>query len=1416
MDKFQIFICEDVKTSKYKKFEIPAKSSVELFPEDKISEFKEKMYILTDIPPFRQHWYVLDDDYALPLYYNVLVGGLVVCDIRTLEDLEASNQPLVGGVPVDARLYEESENLVIEGMDVFMTLGKLQELYDSPLYCVDMEQFIGEQTRKELLQDEEQMKIVYYGFIAKFYPMLTLEAFQAYLKEDGFASSYPELIPKLQYLKGVYEVESTEMAAWKKLLNMSENIKKFALHARDISKVGESVLKVSIRDVHITSSKISLTAGSKFLRKKQKWNYGNAFFDMESLFKNIHATEFIPLIRVKLVIENRIVALSKVYEKNIHYSIFKNNLDERIFNSALFVMKTGDEKYITLIIRDGGYYEVIVNWSEHENVDFNIINSSVVNTVNPFINTINNLGRNVFVSSDRLVPLSLHHILYKNINLTLIYNVSMTGAEFLSLDKYVNSLKLMNIVRTVPPELLGEIDVPGNSFSVIFSKGMYEEDTSSLNIVTQNWYSFMSDAGAKTEWMSAVLGGRIVRFIHNTNNIKINVDYIQEGEFMNFYRLISAILIKNSKALPITKAVRAQKVENNLIGILKQKDPELFAFNMKGKIKDYSRLSQKSNQPIPYTESEYLSLPETDKKRATKYWNFTTKKPMYYICPNPKYPYVNFITGKHPKNYCLPSCKKTNPLAKSGTSAKSAIYNTCILEHSLTTEKSTNDQTRYIVNYGKEVDINRISSLPEMLEKWIQYNTKEMEERTDKQELDDIENVQHGDKKYAVKKIWQITRNNIVRMIPIEQLEHELDVRLWVSPIRADVKNSTRDILEKPKLNSAIYTSILNVDMGHPLVVDYDEQTKTAKLFEGILRLAKYKNEGSTLVPCKFITPKQIEKSVFTGSVSQISSNIKKILRKTIHHPNYYLLGVSQENGLMNSIAECLSKTSEEMINELSVFIASEKNSISAEHSNTNISEMLLSYEISEVLLFKVIRMLYKINVIILEDKITMYETSKISVMFPYDINNIEEIFPDTETGEYSFVLVLKRTKVDALTSEDTNSFYPIFIITPQDYFKNMAVKKKIFNLTDEIIKICKSSASESLASLKSSTTLTAGNLHKLYKQTKNSYIDKIYINGSGYSYAASVVLEGEKLIVPVEYSYSEIFEDIENVVGIYKQVNKDIKLIRKYIDAIDLYKDKFISDIYVKDENVMGFKLGNLIYEVITDAGQFIKIMDRFINANTFVVPIAVGYHEIDVSIFENGITEPEELKDVPKYVEELNSYGLFVMGFMSAMDLERNEHIRKQIENIIRASTFTNRKETMEKIMQVVTDPHDLNKIDGLMDDFYKRKLSKQETLDLFKNSGFIFDKITIHKLMDAVDGYKLMSKSKQEKARKLVKEIVQGVVQGVIGSSKENVNALVDEIINPFRRWYIFNASYKVNLRGLLGYEKHPDENIYVNIL
>ena len=153
---------------------------------------------------------------------------------------------------------------------------------------------------------------------------------------------------------------------------------------------------------------------------------------------------------------------------------------------------------------------------------------------------------------------------------------------------------------------------------------------------------------------------------------------------------------------------------NKKLRNLKEQDPILYNFKKMYNTENiYSKICQKPYQPLLLDKKSYDELESGKKKNAIKYWNFTTNKDAYYVCPNPKFPYIKFIIKRHPKDYCIPCCKKIQ-IDTTSKDAKKTIYDICMKDHKYTPiERTITLGSRYIMLYGKDIESGRLSRLPE-------------------------------------------------------------------------------------------------------------------------------------------------------------------------------------------------------------------------------------------------------------------------------------------------------------------------------------------------------------------------------------------------------------------------------------------------------------------------------------------------------------------------------------------------------------------------------------------------------------------------------------------------------------------------------------------------------------------------------
>ena len=160
--------------------------------------------------------------------------------------------------------------------------------------------------------------------------------------------------------------------------------------------------------------------------------------------------------------------------------------------------------------------------------------------------------------------------------------------------------------------------------------------------------------------------------------------------------------------------------ESKSLRKLKGVDPELYDVKRyDASYQVYSIKCQSERQPHIYKSQELKYLSRTLRDRLIKFWNFTESKPVFYDCPNKKYPHLSFRPQDHPLGYCLPCCKKLVPSIESRQAMiDEACLNNLQLPHKDIAEIIAKMERNYthLLSYGKDISMGRLSRIPPVIE----------------------------------------------------------------------------------------------------------------------------------------------------------------------------------------------------------------------------------------------------------------------------------------------------------------------------------------------------------------------------------------------------------------------------------------------------------------------------------------------------------------------------------------------------------------------------------------------------------------------------------------------------------------------------------------------------------------------------
>ncbi len=665
-----------------------------VWPEDKVSELKLKINYSINIPVFRQHIWYEHNEQKVPLrYVFTQSGSAVAVDMPRVIAGETQNE-IVFDMPVDMFLYRNKETLKVEAYDNFTLLGNIYARTGVSVFnVVDLETFIA--PHRDALgslekHDKYQMQIIYYGFVMIFYPMLNISAFGEYIDSKTIHESYPQLEPSRDELE--YLVKQNALVS-----------ELYTMYTGDHYRV-EKIDRVLHKSLTETTLKVISQYRGKTINLR-------VLFDLFPLSDEVDA-----------------MRLYDVYEGR-HIQIDKYRDDapppaEKLIPGVLYfrvVVSERPRQRLNLFLYPNGAYAIRGVWGEDKNYEFKDVNKIVDHHVNPIIKQINDLAAKAMYRGEatRLDRIEKSNVKFIDISISLFWKKILTSAEF-------RQLKLV-LDQFVAAHVIVEKQIDRTVLSYFFRRGMFEFDPKRIEktAALDNYYAYMFNSDIRQKWHMLFDQVRVMTITHRFSDVKIEISGIKEDEYYIFIRyivlLMSRFMRQRQDEKPGAAVVdeRAAKPLSNL----KEQDPHLYNFK---KIYNsdviYSKICQKPYQPNLLTQTQYDALSKVDKAKIVKYWNFTTKTDAYYRCPSAKYQHVRFITNKHPMGFCIPCCKIQAP-PRNPNDKQRQIYDQCLHEHHYEKREVERSLSRYVMSYGKPIDVGRLSNLPENTLEPLLYDT---------------------------------------------------------------------------------------------------------------------------------------------------------------------------------------------------------------------------------------------------------------------------------------------------------------------------------------------------------------------------------------------------------------------------------------------------------------------------------------------------------------------------------------------------------------------------------------------------------------------------------------------------------------------------------------------------------------------
>lgn len=664
-------------------------TTTHIYPEDRLYEIKNKICVITRIPTYRQHVFYMDKNQQLRTTYKIISEGYHQIDIRNLSGASSDTHKMIHGIPIDNHLYKHKLDTKVETFEPFLIMSELT-MTNNVIFVVDLAHYITN-SFSSIIADVYQCELLYYGFVIKYWPQLTLACFQDYVTgERDMSFKYPDLAVPYNVLEQTVEYER-------------EIVDKIY---KDMSGYATFAERNGI-DMAITQINATITNSS-------------ASINVRNLLDKLVTSERIPEIRVHTDHENRKYIIHKRHINVSETITFPSSLKHsNVIVIAIRINKSKeaeedevlDTNYIFLTILTNGRYFVRANFFEEDMFDFNDVLTNIKKYVDPVISHINSFGKFVFNTSKTLPHITYQNIDYKGLTVCLFWKRVVTDKAFRLVNDMWESYVHANIISR------RQIVNPGE-YEFMFRKGAHKFQTHNVEKILQasndinliNYYSYLSNNTIKQKWYQHY-DGRIMKVNHRTSDIVFKVVDIHEVEFKIFYNYIVSFIKNVIGTHGNSLGYSGISSETKVLRKLKEQDPILFNLKKYGYNRVYSQICQKKNQPIIYSEHEISSMSVKERTKLFKYWNITVGKPAYYGCPNKNFPRLGFIINSHPKNYCLPCCQKETGVY--GDKYKKIIESQCIKNHSYNPESS--NISKYLMTYGKPIDYGRIAKIPESL-----------------------------------------------------------------------------------------------------------------------------------------------------------------------------------------------------------------------------------------------------------------------------------------------------------------------------------------------------------------------------------------------------------------------------------------------------------------------------------------------------------------------------------------------------------------------------------------------------------------------------------------------------------------------------------------------------------------------------
>ena len=654
--------------------------SIMIYPYDNIVSLREKIYVATGIPPFRQHLLLKDNAGSIKLSYQITVSGSLL-DINIFNELQCVKTNTILNIPIDTDVVARKTDINIAMMDMTYVMLMISGHYITEVLICDLFDILNPNNSEveQLMQSEQQRELIYYGFIIKYFPILPYEGMvQVYEKKDDISYLYPCLKQPYTKLRSRFQQEKTLMNT------VYDNMKKSLTYIKSITK----------RDIYFITR---ITAATVL-----------PTVDVRNIFDNFELTKKYVYAAVKLRIGNSMFWVEKKFILYTdHINISMNNID---YDMMLIQTVEGDKIYISR-----NNITVETRYGEPDKMTFEDVNETLHGLIGPIITEINKLGVLIIEEGDII---DVKHLLIQTNN----SNVEASWPENCTSDQFSKLREVLQLYEDA--DILNVKSASVGQYDITMMAGVSCCTSNRLRAImsqipdTTNQYNYYSNLDVRHKWNE--VARNTISIVQKASNLTLLMNGFSKLEFQMILPIMLSLLYLFSSKVCGKMIIKDTEKITKRLKKLKGIDPDLYLLRRyDSNVAVYSVKCQADRQPVIYKTQELRNLSQTIKNRLIKFWNFTEQKPVYYDCPNRTYPHLSFRPHDHPLGYCLPCCKKLVP---SEDSRQAKIDEIChekfIIPPGQMEEiiKKLDKEHVHILSYGKTIPVDRFSYISPLIE----------------------------------------------------------------------------------------------------------------------------------------------------------------------------------------------------------------------------------------------------------------------------------------------------------------------------------------------------------------------------------------------------------------------------------------------------------------------------------------------------------------------------------------------------------------------------------------------------------------------------------------------------------------------------------------------------------------------------